>query len=153
MKIEYKKATFHDIDEIIEVQNKGFYQDYKRFGECSGYNPNRKSIMRALTRAIIYLICIDGKVVGDVIVMKRKSGDYFLGGLCIIPEFQNRGIGHQVMKFLEELYQDAMHWSLETPADKESNIYFYQKHGFKITDQYQDGNMKVVLLEKAYVRS
>jgi len=148
MKFECKRATFYDIDDIIYVQNKGFYQDYKKFGECPGYNPNRKSIMRALTRACVYLICVDDQVVGDAIVMKKSSGEYFLGGLCIIPEYQNKGIGHQVMEFLENTYIDAKHWSLETPMEKEGNIYFYKKHGFEITDRYLDGTVNVVLLEK-----
>jgi len=37
---------------------------------------------------------------------------------------------------------------LETPADKERNHYFYKKCGFKVTGEFMDGNVKVVIFEK-----
>ncbi|EPY2306326.1 GNAT family N-acetyltransferase [Clostridium sporogenes] len=87
-------------------------------------------------------------IIGDVIVRYNGNNNYYLGALCIIPEYENIGIGLKVMSFIFDYFVDAKHWSLETPVDKKRNHYFYKKLGFNITKEYMDGSVKVALFEK-----
>ncbi|MDD6794386.1 MAG: GNAT family N-acetyltransferase [Clostridiaceae bacterium] len=68
--------------------------------------------------------------------------------VCVIPEYENKGIGQKAVKFLESQFPEAKHWSLETPADKLRNHHFYKKLGYNITKKYMDGPVKIVLFEK-----
>lgn len=148
MKIEFERATLNDVDNLIEVQNKSFYSDYLEYGECPGYNRSYESMACSITDRYTYKILCDKEIVGDIIVRDNGNGDYFLGCICIIPEHQNKGIGQLGMRFLEKEFPKAIHWSLETPLQKKRNHYFYKKHGFKITKEYMDGAVQIVLFEK-----
>lgn len=93
---------------------------------------------------------IDNTIVGDIIVQDNHDGTYFLGGLCLIPEYENKGIGQVAMRFLEQQFKNARLWSLETPADNERNQHFYKQCGFHIVKEYYVGSVEIVLFTKAY---
>lgn len=38
MNIRFKKAVKEDCELLIEINNKAYYADYIRYGECPGYN-------------------------------------------------------------------------------------------------------------------
>lgn len=77
----------------------------------------------------------------------NKDNTYYLDCLCVIPEYENKGIGQKAVRFIESQFPDAVCWALETPADKEKNL-FYKKMGYAITNEYMNGSVKVVLFEK-----
>lgn len=52
------------------------------------------------------------------------------------------------MKFIERQFPSAAIWTLETPANKKRNHYFYKKMGYNIVKEYMDGSVKIVLFEK-----
>lgn len=148
MNLRFEPTTNDDILDLIDIQNSAFHSDYVKYGYCPGYNRTYESMRNTVENAMVYKITADGTIVGDIIVTNRGGGCYHLGGLCVIPQYENKGIGQAAMKFLEEQFSDAKHWSLETPADKERNHYFYRKSGFRITDEFTDGSVKLVLFEK-----
>ena len=122
----FTQATNDDIQDLIEVQNQAFYDDYMKYEECPGYGRTYESMKRSIGNCIVYKIMVDSNIVGDIIVRDNHDDTYFLGGLCVIPAYENNGIGQKAMKFLEHQFKGAHHWSLETPADKERNHYFYK---------------------------
>lgn len=68
-----------------------------------------------------------------------------LGCLCVIPEYQGKGIGSRAIEFMLDYYTDWSKITLVTPADKEENINFYTKKcGFKVDGTEMDGNVKLV---------
>lgn len=44
-----------------------------------------------------------------------------VGCLCVIPEFQGKGIGTQAIKFIKAFYSDWEEFTLITPDDKLEN--------------------------------
>lgn len=68
--------------------------------------------------------------------------------LCIIPQYENQGIGQKAVEFIESQFPNATSWYLETPSDKKRNHYFYIKCGYEITDEKMEGNVKVVIFSK-----
>jgi ribosomal protein S18 acetylase RimI-like enzyme len=148
MQIKFERATFDDIEELINVRNKSFYEDYIKYGECPGYNYTKESMMDAILSRIVYKTICDNQIVGNISVRDNKDGTYYLGCLCIIPEYENKGIGQESLKFIEKEFPNALTWTLETPADKMRNHYFYKKAGYAIIEEYMNGSVKLALFEK-----
>lgn len=148
MEVYIERATKEDALKLIEVQNKAFYADYVKYGACPGYERNIESMIKSIECSYTFKIIVAGEIVGDIIVSKRSEGEYYLGGLCVVPEYENQGIGQKAMAFIDSYFADAKLWTLETPADKKRNHYFYQKCGFSITDTAVDGNVQIVIFSK-----
>lgn len=148
MNIEFKRADIYDVDELINIQNQSFYADYIKYGECPGYNHSKESMTNIILNRITYKIICDNQIVGDIIIKDNHDDTYYLGGLCVIPDYENKGIGQEAMKFIEKQFPSAAIWTLETPADKKRNHYFYKKMGYNIVKEYMDGSVKIVLFEK-----
>lgn len=147
--ITFEKDTLKDIDTIIEIRNKCFYSDFIKHGEYPGYNCSVEGVGNAISNRYVYMIKFNGNVVGNISVSGDKNDNFFLHSLCVIPEYQNKGIGQESMKFIENQFSQAKHWSLETPADKIRNHYFYKKFGYQITKEYMYNNsVELVLFEK-----
>lgn len=91
------------------------------------------------------IICNDEIPIGVISVADKGNGEYYLGCLCIIPEYQGKGIGTRAVKYMLEYFSNWKRITLITPIDKEENIAFYTKKcGFKIDGTEMDGNVKVV---------
>lgn len=148
MNIQFEHAVLEDADTLISVQNKSFYSDFIKYGVCPGYNRSHDSMVESISRNNVYKILCDGIVVGDIIVRDNGNGNYYLGCICVIPDYENNGIGQLAMKFIDACFPDAKHWSLETPSDKLRNHYFYKKLGYEITKEYTVDSVQISFFEK-----
>lgn len=147
MNITYQKAHKEDADLLIQIYNAAFYEDYRRYGECPAYGRDRKSMEISLQKFPKYIAFADGKGVGVISFAKQGPGQYFIGCLCVIPTYQGRGIGQQLLQYMQSLCDDWKTIDLITPADKEENIRFYtQKCGFQTGHKTMDGNVCVITL-------
>lgn len=91
-----------------------------------------------------FLILYNGRPVGCISCRTQGSGAYEVGCLCVLPDFQRKGIGTAAMEFAKSYYADWTRFTLITPADKSENIRFYtEKCGFPIQSFEMDGNVKV----------
>lgn len=146
MNIRFKKAVKEDCELLIEINNKAYYADYIRYGECPGYNISIEKMKKSLENQKIekHIVYLDNMPVGAVSVHNQGEKKYYLGNLCIIPEYQNKGIGKLTIEFVLEYYVDLRELSLITPADKLENVNFYSKKcGFNIIGTEMDGNVEV----------
>ena len=148
MEIRFERATKEDALKLIEVQDKAFLEDYERYGTCPGYKRSEGSMLNSINNAYTFKIIADNQIVGDIIVRQESEQTYHLGGLCVIPEYENKGIGQAAIAFIENYFKDAKAWTLDTPADKLRNHYFYQKCGFKIVGNKEAEGVKLVLFFK-----
>lgn len=148
MNIKIEPASIEDAEDFIEVSNRAFHSDYIKYGYCPGYNMPLNKMQEIILTRFNFKIIADKKIIGRISAKKIDDKNYFLSCLCIIPEYENKGIGQKAVKFIENYFPNDVHWSLETPADKMRNHYFYKKLGFKITKEYMDGPVKIVLFEK-----
>lgn len=148
MQIEVTKAHHRDAQRLAEVFNASFYSDFVRCGECPGYNKTETAMLAGMEKFLVFKILADGCIVGAISVRQEADNRYYLGALCVIPDYAGRGIGTQAMHFLDREFPQAVSWALETPADKLQNHYFYQKFGYRVTKEYADGSVPVCYFER-----
>lgn len=145
MEIEYRKANISEAQLLADIYNASFYSDYIRYGECPGYGKTKQSMEKSITAAPQFIILCDKKPVGAISCKMIANKTYEVGCLCVIPQYQRKGIGGKAIEFALSYYSDWESFTLITPADKEENVKFYtEKCGFKIASYEMDGNVKVV---------
>ena len=144
MKIEFRKAQTADAEVLIDIYNAAFYSDYVRYGECPAYGRTVEMMKQSILNYPKFLISCDDKPVGCISCKALEKGIYEVGCLCVIPEFQGKGIGTSTMEFVKTQYPDWNRFTLVTPVDKSENVRFYtEKCGFDIQSVEMDGNVKV----------
>lgn len=144
MKIEFRQATVTDAELLIEIYNASFYSDYIKYGECPGYGKTKEEMEKSIINYPKFLILCNSKPVGCVSCKLKEKKVYEVGCLCVIPEFQGRGIGTRAVEFVKTFYEDWDRFTLITPIDKSQNIKFYtEKCGFDIVSTEKDGNVEV----------
>jgi GNAT superfamily N-acetyltransferase len=77
-----------------------------------------------------YKVSVGDRIVGGLIVFRKRPREYELGRIFINPDYQGQGIGTQAMQFLWEEYPLAKRWTLGTPAWNRRTRDFYTKVGF-----------------------
>lgn len=145
MELTYRKAEKDDVDLLINIYNTSFYEDYVRYGECPGYGKTKEDMELSIKNSAKYIVLNDGEPVGAISISEEKKGYYYLGCLCVIPQYQGMGIGTQAFQYILSVCSDWRQITLVTPADKEQNIKFYTKRcGFYAGEKVMDGNVQVV---------
>ncbi len=144
MDLEIKAATIEDAELLVDIYNKAFYEDFVKYGECPGYGQSVRAMAKSINETSKYIAYVGSAVVGAISVLKQDNGLYYLGALCVIPEYQRQGIGYQLLEFFKEQNKDWKKIELVTPVDKEKNISFYTKKcGFTIDGEEMDGSIKL----------
>ena len=144
MNIEFRKAGIADAELLIDIYNAAFYSDYLKYGECPAYGKTKEMMEQSIVDIPKHLIIHDGRPVGCISCKQLESGIYEVGCLCVIPEFQGKGIGTSAMEFAKSYYKDWKKFTLVTPADKNQNVKFYTEMcGFRIDGFEMDGGVKV----------
>ena len=144
MNIQIKAATIEDAEVLVDIYNKAFYEDYVKYGECPGYGKSVSDMEKSIKASSKYIAYVGSVAVGAISVLKKDDGLYYLGALCVIPEYQRMGIGYKLLEFFKEQSKDWKTIELVTPADKEKNVNFYTKKcGFVIDGEEMDGSVKL----------
>lgn len=144
MTIEYRKAVSEDAEMLVNIYDAAFYSDYMRYSACPGYGRTVEMMKESIREYPKYIILCDNKPVGCVSCKMQEMGVYEITCLCIIPEYQGKGLGTKAVKFVKELYDDWEKLTLVTPLDKKENVKFYtEKCGFRIVSIETDGNVEL----------
>lgn len=147
MILTFRKAVKEDACMLIIIYNSAFYDDYIHYGECPGYGRTKENMEVSIINSPKYIIFCDAIPVGVISFENRGNGDYYLGCLCIIPEYQGKGIGTKAFQYIMNVCSDWKRITLVTPSDKTQNIKFYtEKCGCNVKEKIMDGNVEVVKL-------
>ena len=96
------------------------------------------------------------KIIGFIVGVKITQDTTRILMLAVSEKYRRQNIGSMLLtKFLEKtLEENIKQISLEVKTDNEKAIKFYQKHGFKITDEiqgfYQNGEDAYLMKKKRY---
>jgi ribosomal protein S18 acetylase RimI-like enzyme len=97
----------------------------------------------------VYLKAVrDGTIIGAVRGYAQDD-TCFIGRLIVHPDYQNRGIGTQLLRAIEAHFSGVQRYELFTSENSARNLYLYQKLGYQTfrTAQLTD-KVLLVYLEK-----
>jgi ribosomal protein S18 acetylase RimI-like enzyme len=137
--LQFERFTEEDVDILTPIMKRAFDEDTQRHlnqptGGPDGYDNGdflREYALNPASQA--YKVSKEGKPIGAVIVWIKENNVNFLGNIFIDPEFQDKGLGLIIWKFIESKYPDTVKWYTDTPGFSRRNHNFYvNKCGFKV---------------------
>ena len=144
MMISFRQAAMDDAGLLTDIDNASFFSDYLRFGACPGYGKTIEMMEESIRLYPKHIILCGNKPVGCISCHQISPQEYEIGCLCVIPEYQGKGIGTQAVRFAQKYYGDWKRMTLVTPVYKRENIRFYtERCGFQIVGTERDGNTKL----------
>ena len=144
MKLDFRQATVDDAGLLVEIYNASFFSDFQRFGSCPGYGKTIEMMEESICLYPKHIILCNNKPVGCVSCHSNAPQENEIGCLCVVPEYQGKGIGTQTIQFVKNYYDDWKRLTLVTPLCKRENVRFYtEKCGFQIISTERDGNVEL----------
>lgn len=125
-----EKAQIMDAPELLALQKLAFIST----AEIEGYEilPLKQTVEdveKAFESNIILKYIEKGKIIGSVRAYE-KEGTCHISRLMVHPDYQDRGIGRELMKEIESVFKNAR-FELFTASINTKNVTFYQKLGYK----------------------
>ena len=151
MEIVVSRFSENDLNTVFEIQQAAFRPLYEKYHD-DGSNPymeSKEMILRKYTRAGTtgYLFLLDGKAVGAVRINiddVNKTGR--VSALCVLPQYQGRGIAQRALLEIERLHPDVKRWVLDTILEEAGNCHLYEKAGYRKTGKTERINEKMTLV-------
>ncbi len=149
MDVTIDRAVPADAPALTAAAVAAFHDDARLYGVPLGGPPGYDLVDHML--ALIedadtdcYKIAHEGQIVGGITVYKMGDGHFHLDMLFVQPDYHNRGVGTQVMQFVEQTYP-ARKWSLDTPAYAVRNQHFYEKFGYVKVNEFMPEDDPILL--------
>ena len=114
MKLDFKLAATDDAGLLVDLYNASFFGDYQRFGTCPGYGKTFEMMEESIRLYPKHIILYDNRPVGYISCHSNAPQEYEIGCLCVIPEYQGKGIGTQAVQFVKNYYDDWKRLTLVT---------------------------------------
>ena len=149
--MQIDRATSADAADILALQRLAYQSEAALYDDPSlpPLTETIEALQAELADRIVLKATSDGTVVGSVRAHLR-DGTCYIGRLCVHPEFQNRGIGAQLMHLVEQQFADATRLELFTGHKSERNLYFYRKLGYReFKRERVHDSVTLIYLEKA----
>ncbi len=148
--IELVKATTSDAEAILEMQIACFtphFEHYQDYATSPVKEPLEKMIFRInYEKGSYFKIMADSVHVGCLWIYEKQPQIYRIGIICILPQFQCKGIGKKALEAAERLFPEAKAWELECPEDIVANRICYEKMGYRDTGETKVINEKLTLI-------
>lgn len=129
--ITLRKYTINDYKFVYEVK-KNAYKKYVE--ECYGAwveEVQQKYFENFINQVKdnAYIIQYDNKDIGFYNGERLENGNYEVGNICIIPEYQGKGIGTKILKDILEKYSNT---NIEIQYFKQNRVgSLYERLGFE----------------------
>ena len=132
--ITLERAKEDDAKTLADISRKTFHSDVDagapgKEGGPPGYDSPefQTNLMRWCD---YHKILYDGRIVGALIVAKKRAGHNECARVFVDPEYQNKGMATRAFEQAWDMYPDAIIWTLGTPEWNVRTKHFYEKLGF-----------------------
>lgn len=143
-------ADVNDAEAILQLQRAAYQSEAKLYNDFE-IPPLTETLsqLRALFASHVFLkATVDGKIVGSVRA-NIHNGSCHIGRLLVDPNYQNRGIGTQLLAEIERKYQFCRRFELFTGIKSQKNIRLYEKAGYKAyKTQSVSNKLSLICFEK-----
>jgi GNAT superfamily N-acetyltransferase len=108
-----------------------------------------ESMLQDIESQVVLVAVLGDRIVGSVRAW-RQGETCFIGRLIVHPEYQNCGIGARLLRAIEDCFPGVAYFELFTGDRSAQNLYFYQKHGYRIIRKAPlSAKVTLAYLEKA----
>jgi len=90
---------------------------------------------------------VNGKVAGIASSGMNEEGVVDLFRLYILPEYQSKGIGSELLSMIEKKYPKATKIAVSVDENNDAGIRYYERRGFKKIKQEKDDSFDEVMTE------
>jgi ribosomal protein S18 acetylase RimI-like enzyme len=147
------RASSSDLSVILDIQKKAFRSEavlYQNFN-IQPLTQTLEEMVDECKGKVVLKAVVGGEIVGSVRA-NMDEGNCWVNKLVVLPEYQKRGIGENLLREVEKHFPNTKKFSLATGAKSESNIRLYLKVGYQIVSTTTfDGGIEAVMMEKGKV--
>ncbi len=146
--IRLLKAEDRDADALIRILKICFQPHWERYhDENNPVNTTAERMSRKIQSHAYFKIFFGNHLAGLIeIIRLNDQGSYKLDTVCILPEYQNHGIGQAAIRLSEAMFPDAVEWTLQTLEDMPENRHVYENLGYQDTGEREKINEKLTLV-------
>jgi ribosomal protein S18 acetylase RimI-like enzyme len=145
-----ERATLPDAEEILSLQKLAYRNEAEIYNDFSipPLLQTLEEVRKDFENQVFLKTARDGKIVGSVRAFLREETCY-IGRLIVHPDFQNQGIGKELMNGIEETFKEARRFELFTGHRSEKNLHLYEKLGYRVFKTVKaNERLTIVFLEK-----
>lgn len=151
MEVKLVRVDVSHAEEIHAMQIEAFrgllekYQDFDTSPASESVEKVEARLKQDMT--YFYFICLGGIKVGAVRVVEQKEygKNKRISPICILPEFQGRGIAQEAIRLCEEAHGNE-NWELDTILQEPKNCHLYEKMGYRRTGRTEVINERLTLV-------
>ncbi|MUT67341.1 GNAT family N-acetyltransferase [Paenibacillus sp. NEAU-GSW1] len=150
MSVVIEKASYADAEQILKLQQLAYRSEALRYNDFNiePLTQTLEQIQQQFKDYNILKALADDQIVGSVRAIDH-DGTCFIGKLMVHPDFQNKGIGKQLMNAIEGLYPNAR-FELFTGSQSDKNISLYENLGYKpFRERRITPDVSLIYLEKS----
>lgn len=136
------QAEENDLVNILSLQKKSFMVVAERMNkfDLPPLLQNQDDICDEYRTCIILkYVSDDGQIVGSVRGRMDENRVCHIGKLIVHPDFQNKGIGRELMTEIEQLFPHCYKFSLFTGEETPNTLHLYSKVGYNIVCRKEMG--------------
>jgi GNAT superfamily N-acetyltransferase len=119
MKIDFRQDTRPDPGFYYHQQFKIYHEPYLIW--------DRETWEAILSSCTVYRIEVDSEYAGDVILEKRGRGTLYMVDFSLLPEYQGKGIGREVLEKVKKMDRRL------TAVTRKETLPFFLKCGFLLS--------------------
>ena len=132
--ITLERAKEDDAETLADISRRAFHSDVDvgapgKEGGPPGYDSPEFQV-RLMKWCDYHKILYGGRIVGALIVAKKRAGHYECSRIFVDPDYQNRGMATRAFEQAWDVYPDARIWTPGTPEWNVRTKHFYEKLGF-----------------------
>ena len=136
------EANIDDAQEILLLQKKAYMSEAEIYNDflIPPLVQTLDEVKKEFEEYIFLKAVYNGQIVGSVRASLDDSKTCYIGKLIVHPDFQNQGIGTDLMNKIELFFEDCNCFELFTGHKSWQNIKLYEKLGYsrykieKVTD-------------------
>lgn len=132
LKMVIERAAVGNAEEILSLQKIAYQSEAEIYDDFTipPLTQTLEEIKKDFESQIFFKAVAGGKTIGSVRAF-MKEGTCYVGRLIVHPDFQNQGIGTQLMNRVEKTFKEAKRFEIFTGHKSERNLYLYEKLGYK----------------------
>lgn len=143
-------AGLEDAPAVLALQKAAYRSEAEIYGDHTipPLTQTLEEIEIDFENQLVLKASIEGTIVGSVRATLRR-GTCYIGRLVVHPDFENRGIGTELMEEIEERSGDSERFELFTGHRSVRNLRFYKRRGYRaFRSESVSGDLTLVYLEK-----